>query len=286
MTLTTPLIHTACCTSDLAAGCLQATNALKYNQLAAEPVGASKSPSREQLARRRQAAAETAAAYERFLAAAPNVHRQRPTALYYLAYIPLNENMLANEPGKPAADVINRCQALYDDARAAEAQLPAEWLPVVCNVRDKIPLYLALRRTMADGPIPGWDAAATGSAHSSRSSRGRSGSTAAAASKAQTSGGSSSSRAGASSSRSSESKGAPADAEAARSKSRGKSECTAGGSSSSSSSSSGGKGSCAGCGAVAVKLRKCSGCQQVAYCNRECQTAHWKEHKKACSSRQ
>jgi hypothetical protein len=31
-----------------------------------------------------------------------------------------------------------------------------------------------------------------------------------------------------------------------------------------------------------VKVRKCSGCQQVAYCNRDCQTAHWKEHKKAC----
>lgn len=31
-----------------------------------------------------------------------------------------------------------------------------------------------------------------------------------------------------------------------------------------------------------TKLRKCSGCKQVAYCNRDCQNAAWKDHKMVC----
>lgn len=38
---------------------------------------------------------------------------------------------------------------------------------------------------------------------------------------------------------------------------------------------------CAVCG-VTVALRKCSGCQSVAYCSREHQLQHWKEHKAEC----
>ena len=38
---------------------------------------------------------------------------------------------------------------------------------------------------------------------------------------------------------------------------------------------------CAVCG-VTVALRKCSGCQSIAYCSREHQLDHWKEHKAAC----
>jgi hypothetical protein len=40
---------------------------------------------------------------------------------------------------------------------------------------------------------------------------------------------------------------------------------------------------CAQCGAV-QKLKRCSACQAVAYCSKECQTLHWKSgHKKACA---
>eukprot|EP00986_Skeletonema_menzelii_P008040 scaffold3268_cov171-Skeletonema_menzelii.AAC.2 len=38
---------------------------------------------------------------------------------------------------------------------------------------------------------------------------------------------------------------------------------------------------CAVCG-VTVALRKCSGCQSIAYCSREHQLQHWKEHKAEC----
>jgi hypothetical protein len=47
---------------------LQAINAVQYNPLAAEPVGFTHTISREQ-----QAAAKTAAAYERFLKAVPHM---------------------------------------------------------------------------------------------------------------------------------------------------------------------------------------------------------------------
>lgn len=40
---------------------------------------------------------------------------------------------------------------------------------------------------------------------------------------------------------------------------------------------------CKACGAAAIN--KCSGCLGVFYCNRDCQKADWKEHKKVCSGR-
>ena len=39
---------------------------------------------------------------------------------------------------------------------------------------------------------------------------------------------------------------------------------------------------CAECGAEAIKMKRCSGCQTVAYCNRICQQRHWKQHKAFC----
>jgi len=36
------------------------------------------------------------------------------------------------------------------------------------------------------------------------------------------------------------------------------------------------------CGRSNTKLKKCSICFKVAYCNKTCQKAHWKIHKKAC----
>ena len=41
-------------------------------------------------------------------------------------------------------------------------------------------------------------------------------------------------------------------------------------------------GSCAKCGKGSEDLRRCTRCINVAYCNRDCQVAHWKEHKKVC----
>ena len=38
---------------------------------------------------------------------------------------------------------------------------------------------------------------------------------------------------------------------------------------------------CAVCG-VTVALKNCAGCQSVAYCSREHQLQHWKEHKADC----
>ncbi|KAL5505057.1 hypothetical protein ACEPAH_7720 [Sanghuangporus vaninii] len=41
------------------------------------------------------------------------------------------------------------------------------------------------------------------------------------------------------------------------------------------------KSSCARCGVPAVS--RCSACQSVAYCSKECQASHWKEHKRLCN---
>jgi len=41
---------------------------------------------------------------------------------------------------------------------------------------------------------------------------------------------------------------------------------------------------CASCGAPRVKSR-CSRCNGVVYCNRECQAAHWPVHKKECNQK-
>lgn len=37
------------------------------------------------------------------------------------------------------------------------------------------------------------------------------------------------------------------------------------------------------CNATAVNLKKCSKCEQVLYCNKACQKAHWPLHKTECS---
>ncbi|KAL4452293.1 hypothetical protein ABPG75_007955 [Micractinium tetrahymenae] len=39
---------------------------------------------------------------------------------------------------------------------------------------------------------------------------------------------------------------------------------------------------CSGCKQKACGLRKCSRCRHVSYCSRECQKAHWAEHKQDC----
>ena len=42
--------------------------------------------------------------------------------------------------------------------------------------------------------------------------------------------------------------------------------------------------SCENCGSIIEeRILVCSGCKKVAYCDRKCQKAHWKAHKKACS---
>ena len=40
---------------------------------------------------------------------------------------------------------------------------------------------------------------------------------------------------------------------------------------------------CAGCSKTGGSLKRCAKCRSVLYCNRECQTSHWKIHKKECS---
>ncbi|WIA32289.1 hypothetical protein OEZ86_003135 [Tetradesmus obliquus] len=73
-----------------------ALKAVKYDPLAEHPAvlsSNSSSAQQQQLARRQQAAAEAVAAYQRYLDAAPEVHRSKPAALYYLAFIPLNEGV-------------------------------------------------------------------------------------------------------------------------------------------------------------------------------------------------
>ena len=43
---------------------------------------------------------------------------------------------------------------------------------------------------------------------------------------------------------------------------------------------------CENCGSVIDdRILVCSGCKKVAYCNRKCQKAHWKSHKRVCSHR-
>ena len=39
---------------------------------------------------------------------------------------------------------------------------------------------------------------------------------------------------------------------------------------------------CAGCGVGQRRLRRCSGCNDVYYCDRSCQQMYWQEHKRAC----
>ncbi|KAL4458300.1 hypothetical protein ABPG75_013165 [Micractinium tetrahymenae] len=41
---------------------------------------------------------------------------------------------------------------------------------------------------------------------------------------------------------------------------------------------------CSGCGKPSLELRACSSCRLARYCGRECQLAHWKEHKAACKA--
>ena len=43
--------------------------------------------------------------------------------------------------------------------------------------------------------------------------------------------------------------------------------------------------SCAACGKEGVSLKACTACNMVKYCNRDCQIAHRKQHKKACKKR-
>ena len=43
---------------------------------------------------------------------------------------------------------------------------------------------------------------------------------------------------------------------------------------------------CQNCGKMEGKkgqLRACSKCKKARYCGRDCQVAHWKEHKKECA---
>lgn len=39
---------------------------------------------------------------------------------------------------------------------------------------------------------------------------------------------------------------------------------------------------CAGCQATDKPLQKCAACSAVLYCGRECQRAHWRQHKQHC----
>jgi hypothetical protein len=41
-------------------------------------------------------------------------------------------------------------------------------------------------------------------------------------------------------------------------------------------------GTCAACGTVRVALKRCAACGLAEYCDRECQRAHWAQHKPAC----
>ena len=43
---------------------------------------------------------------------------------------------------------------------------------------------------------------------------------------------------------------------------------------------------CAACGKSGDNLKACTACHLVKYCNRECQSAHWKLHKKRCKTQQ
>ena len=39
---------------------------------------------------------------------------------------------------------------------------------------------------------------------------------------------------------------------------------------------------CAFCHSNTGDLKRCLGCKKVFYCGKQCQTQHWKEHKKRC----
>lgn len=41
---------------------------------------------------------------------------------------------------------------------------------------------------------------------------------------------------------------------------------------------------CAHCSATPDSLKQCLKCHSVAYCNRDCQKAHFKTHKKECAA--
>lgn len=41
---------------------------------------------------------------------------------------------------------------------------------------------------------------------------------------------------------------------------------------------------CGSCGKTPASLQRCSRCRSERYCNRDCQKAHWKTHKKVCAS--
>ena len=41
---------------------------------------------------------------------------------------------------------------------------------------------------------------------------------------------------------------------------------------------------CEGCGVIRKGLKKCGRCKVARYCSRECQSSHWKAHKKECKS--
>lgn len=41
---------------------------------------------------------------------------------------------------------------------------------------------------------------------------------------------------------------------------------------------------CASCGCRNTALKRCAICRCTRYCSKECQTAHWKTHKRECRS--
>ncbi|KAK4500212.1 hypothetical protein PRZ48_008398 [Zasmidium cellare] len=41
---------------------------------------------------------------------------------------------------------------------------------------------------------------------------------------------------------------------------------------------------CSNCWTASTDLKRCARCKTTAYCNRDCQHAHWKTHKEACSA--
>ena len=41
---------------------------------------------------------------------------------------------------------------------------------------------------------------------------------------------------------------------------------------------------CAHCDTTSEKMQRCSRCQFAHYCNRECQRAHWPQHKLQCNN--
>jgi hypothetical protein len=42
------------------------------------------------------------------------------------------------------------------------------------------------------------------------------------------------------------------------------------------------RGSCSACGIERSGLKVCAACGLAEYCGKECQLAHWREHKRAC----